>query len=130
MKEELCLLGRPGRPAYGPLCFGGWGGLHSEKMIDRIRQIARDRLGFECYWIDAGWYGQSDQECPDEFVGNWAVFTGDWRVNEHYHPDGLEEVARTLRDNGLQFLLWLEPQRTTPNLPVPQAHPDWFLACE
>lgn len=130
MKEELCLLGRPGRPAYGPLCFGGWGGLHSEKMIDRIRQIARDRLGFECYWIDAGWYGQSDQECPDEFVGNWAVFTGDWRVNERYHPDGLEEVARTLRDNGLQFLLWLEPQRTTPNLPVPQAHPDWFLACE
>jgi alpha-galactosidase len=48
-------------------------------------------------------------------------------VNKTYHPDGLLEVAKTIKDNGLKFLLWIEPERANKKTDLPKEHPGWFL---
>ncbi len=126
LKEEFCPIGRPGRPAHGPLCIGGWGGLHSDRLIRRIRKIGEYELGADAYWIDAGWYGYAKEECPDE-GGDWAAHTGSWNVNPYYHADGLLHVREAIREVGMQLILWFEPERVLRGTDTPKAHPDWFL---
>lgn len=129
MKKEFSLIGKPGRPQTGPLCFMGWGGLPSDVLIERIRRSAKYDLGYEYYWIDAGWYGVSEntQDCTDEFTGDWGLRTGDWSVNPYYHPDGLHEVVEEVERAGMKFLLWFEPERAVQGTPMTLEHPEWFL---
>ena len=130
IKENFSLIGQPGRPKEGPLCEIAWGGLPSEKMMHRIKGMGVHDLGFEYYWIDAGWYGQSTQACPDNETGDWYMHTGDWRINHTYHPDGLVEVAKTARENNLKLMLWAEPERVINTTPVAKEHPEWFFKIE
>lgn len=128
VKEHFSLLGKPGRDKYAPLCAGIWGGMSSKGALERINRINELGLPFEYVWMDAGWYGTSTQESPDEFEGDWAAYTGDWRVNEHHHPDGLMDVAKAIKDGGKKFLLWFEPERVRTNAPIYAEHPEYFLS--
>ena len=38
--------------------FEFWGGLRSEEMKKRIRELKEYNIPFEDIWIDAGWYGK------------------------------------------------------------------------
>lgn len=126
-KKHFSLIGTPGRPENGPLCFNAWGALSSEKMITRLGQFKEYNMGAEIYWIDAGWYGYSSGPCPNEHVGDWGAHTGSWNVNLNYHPDGLTEVAATAKEAGMGMLLWVEPERVLKGTDTPKAHPEWFL---
>lgn len=127
VKEHFSLLGKSGRPAYAPFCAGIWGGMHSSTAIKRIQTMQKARLPYEYIWMDAGWYGDSQQDCIDEFEGDWADHTGDWRVNPYYHPDGLKEVSAAVHNAGMKFLLWMEPERVIYTTPIVSEHPEYFL---
>ncbi len=127
IRDHFSLIGQSGRSDHGDLCVSGWGGMSTQKMLERIDQLTQHDLGFECYWVDAGWYGQSTGPCPNEFSGDWHRHTGDWRVNPTYHPDGLKDVAARLQEKGMRFMLWIEPERVIKTTPQPTAHPEWFF---
>ncbi|MBQ7652695.1 MAG: alpha-galactosidase [Victivallales bacterium] len=110
----------------GLLAFEQWGGLPSEMMKARIAELKAHSIRFEDLWIDAGWYGQCTK-CDDPFSGDWWQFTGEWCVNRRIHPNGMEDVRDTAATAGMKPMIWIEPERTFSNLPVPQSHPDWFL---
>ncbi len=110
----------------GLLACEQWGGLPSEMMKGRIAELKAHGIRFEDLWIDAGWYGQCTK-CDDPFSGDWWQFTGEWCVNHRIHPKGMEDVRDAAADAGMKPMIWLEPERTFSNLPVPQSHPDWFL---
>ncbi len=110
----------------GLLAFEQWGGLPSEMMKSRINDLKAHGIRFEDLWIDAGWFGQCTK-CDDPFSGDWWRFTGEWCVNRRIHPQGLEDVRDTAAEAGMKPMIWIEPERTFSNLPVPQKHPDWFL---
>jgi len=120
-------MGKGQRPAELPLSVFGWGSISSEKMVERITKITRHGMGAEHYWIDAGWYGYSTGPCPTEFVGDWHAHTGSWVVNKTYHPDGLTDVVKAIKDNGLGLTLWLEPERVLRGTDTPKEHPGWFM---
>lgn len=127
VKQHFSLIGKPGRPKDGPLCTMSWGAVPTDIMIRRIGKIAENKLGFECYWIDAGWYGSADGYSPSEHEGDWSLQTGNWEVNKKSHPDGLLDVAKAAKKNGMRFLLWIEPERANSTNPTPMEHPDWFF---
>ena len=127
IKEHFSLVGKPGRPAEGPHCIMAWGAMPSDQMIGRIKKYAENNFGFEYFWIDAGWYGSPDGYCPSEHVGDWGTQTGNWAVNTKTHPDGLREVVKAAKENGMKMLLWIEPERVISSNPTPQEHPDWFF---
>lgn len=127
IKAHYSPIGTPGREDIGPFCAGIWGGMTTKGMLDRIRTVKEQRLPFTHIWIDAGWYGMGEKESPDEFEGDWPDWTGDWRVNPHHHPDGLRDVRAAIKDAGLRFVLWFEPERVICGTPITEEHPEYFL---
>ena len=129
-KKYITIMGKGERPKEGPLSLMTWGGISSDKMIERIQKVTEYGIGAEYFWVDAGWYGYSTGPCPNEFTGDWPTHTGSWVVNKTYHPDGLLEVAETVKASGMKFLLWIEPERVLRGTDTPNEHPDWFLELE
>ncbi len=126
IKKHFSLVGKPGMDKTAPYCGGVWGGMSSKAVIDRINYIKENNIPFEYIWMDAGWYGTSTQESPDEFLGDWSAYTGDWTVNPTHHPDGLLDVRKAIKDSGLKFLLWVEPERVNEKSPIFKEHPEYF----
>jgi len=81
-----------GQPVQVPVCNGSWGGTPTPGHLEAIEVIRRQELHYDCYWVDAGWYGTSTKPCPSVFEGEWSI-TGDWRVNRRYHPGGLKPIS-------------------------------------
>ena len=127
VKKHFSLIGQPGRDEYGPLFCGIWGGLKSEKVLERIEFIKKNNIPFDYLWLDAGWYGTSEQDSPNEFTGDWGSFVGDWRVNKLVHPKELRDVAAAIKDAGMKFLLWFESERSMYTAPEALAHPEYFF---
>ena len=118
-----------GRPVQAPSCCGSWGGSPTAAHLRQIQRIREEKLPYDCYWIDAGWYGTSSEPCPNVFQGEWWK-VGDWRVNRAYHPEGIKPLSDEAHAAGMQFLLWLEPERALHGTPVTCEHPDWFLQAD
>lgn len=127
IKKHFSLIGSDGRDAYGPLCFNLWGGMTTKGCIERINAVENNNIPFEYVWMDAGWYGMSEKDSPDEFEGDWPLHTGDWRINTHIHPDSLLDVSKKIHEAGMKFLLWFEPERVIYTTPIAQEHPEYFL---
>lgn len=127
VKNELSPMGKNGAPDMGPLCISAWGGMTSEQMVEKLRQLRANDIPADTYWIDAGWYGHSESDCINEFVGDWATHTGSWNINPHCHPDNFETVVEAAEKYGYSLLLWFEPERSIRNSDWHKEHPDWFL---
>lgn len=103
-----------------------WGGLPSEEMKKRIRELKAYEIQFEEIWIDAGWYGQCTN-CNEAFTGDWSLHTGDWEVNTRVHPQELRDVASCAKEAGMHLMLWVEPERAIQGTKIIENHPEWFL---
>ena len=55
-------------------------------------------------WYDAAWYDTSG-------TGDWRQSVGDWKVDPAKYPEGLGAVSDYLETNGVEMLLWYEPER-------------------
>ncbi len=115
-----------GRPTPLPVCCSTWGGTATGEHLKMIEKIVDKKLPYDYYWIDAGWYGKSETDCPNVFQGDWGT-VGDWIVNRHRHPDTLKPISDAIKKANMKFLLWFEPIRTTYGTDVTLVHPEWFL---
>jgi alpha-galactosidase len=120
-----------GKPVVLPVSHLGWGGMKTSTSLRLIDQITSEKIGFENFWMDAGWYG-TDRPV-DEFQvfskEDWFLHAGNWRVNEVPHPDGkgLRPISDAAHAKGMKFLLWFEPERAVVGTPLTIEHPDWFI---
>ena len=126
VREHFSLIGQPGRDTHGPLCLNVWGGMSTQAVLDRLETACKNHLPYEYLWMDAGWYGIDTAATPDEFEGDWADHTGDWRVSPLIHPNQLKDVANAAHQAGMKFLLWVEPERVIATTPIVQEHPEYF----
>jgi len=79
----------------------------TEEQLRKEAEIAAD-LGLEVFYIDSGWYRGSG------FGDGFGVFSkglGDWHENRAKFPGGLRTFAGEMRRRGLQFGIWVEPER-------------------
>jgi alpha-galactosidase len=116
-----------GKPLQGPLTIAHWGGMKSKDHLVRIEAYRHQKLDYDYYWIDAGWYGPASSFSPDEHKGDWFKHVGDWSVNPAAHPDGLRPLSDAAKKIGMKFLLWFEPERAIYGTPWTMEHPEWFL---
>ena len=116
-----------GAPALTPICRNSWGGTPTAEHLRAIKEIVDMEFDYDCYWIDAGWYGQGKDPCPNVFQGDWGSTVGDWRVNPTRHPDTLKPIADALAEANMKFLLWFETERAVAGVPSTVEHPEWYL---
>lgn len=115
------------RPNDLPLTCTFWGGLNSDALKERLHYVGQNNLQFEQVWVDAGWYGIDTKPSENEFVGDWALHTGDWRVSPLIHPNGWKDSVDVMKQYNMRFMLWFEPERVIKGLPITQEHPEYFL---
>lgn len=127
VKEIYSPVGKGKVPADPPFCAGLWGGMSTVGCLERIGNVEKAKLPFNCYWMDAGWYGAGEQVSPDEYEGDWAQHTGNWEVNSFRHPDGLMDVAAAIQKTDKRFLLWVEPERVRRETPIVSEHTEYFI---
>ncbi|MCB0969157.1 MAG: alpha-galactosidase, partial [Ilumatobacter sp.] len=104
--------------------FNTWFG--DDAAIDAQRLIAHAEVaaevGVEAFVVDAGWY-----ETPPGDRGEFmSAGLGTWTPDPVRFPDGLESVADRVRELGMTFGLWFEPERAHPDSYVARAHPEWL----
>lgn len=77
------------------------------------------KLGIKTFVIDAGWFGTGV---------DWENQVGCWQENttRAFHGN-MKEFADYVRENGMDFGLWMEPQRAGRETDVYKNHPDWFM---
>lgn len=105
----------------------GGGNKTPKMMIDILQYCIDNKMPFDTYWVDAGWYGAPhEDELYSNCGPNWWKYVGDWRVNTTTHPTGdLLPIANAVHKAGLKFLLWFEPERMTDSAPILKTHPEY-----
>lgn len=120
-----------GHPIQMPNCLSAWGGDGAKSLVEKIDVIQRHNLSAECFWVDAGWYGDENSVdvTQDRYNGCWYIYAGvnDWRPNPLIYPDGMAPVARRCEEAGIGYLLWYEPERARSTASRVHAHPDWYI---
>jgi alpha-galactosidase len=118
-----------GRTVEPPLCDSTWGGMKTATHLKTLTFVEENRLAFDCYWIDAGWYGpdHETEEFQNFHTEDWAYHIGHWRVNRVVHPDGLRPIADRAHALGMKLLLWFSPYTAEVSSPLVKEHPEWIV---
>lgn len=107
--------------ATRPVHINTWEALYFNHHQDGLDQLAEAgaRVGAERYVLDDGWFlGRRDD----------SAGLGDWVVDPDVYPEKLQPLAATLKRQGLEFGLWVEPEMINPRSQLFAQHPDWVLA--
>ncbi len=86
------------------------------KILTMAKQAAA--LGVEMFVLDDGWFGKRNND---------RAGLGDWVENTKKLPGGLQALAKSVNEMGLQFGLWFEPECVNPDSDLYRAHPDWAI---
>ena len=110
-----------------PVCFSAWGGKPASAHLEMLKSIKETNADFDCYWIDAGWYGDGQQANEGDYSEYWVKNVGSWFVNPWLYPDGMGVVGDAVHALGKKFLLWFEPERAYEGSKILQEHPEYFI---
>ncbi len=89
-------------------------------QIQFIDRYVAERLPIDYWWMDAGWYINAS---------GWP-HTGTWEVDLQRFPRGLRAITDYARTQGLQSIVWFEPERVAPGTWLYDTHPEWLLGSD
>ncbi|MFZ0370560.1 MAG: glycoside hydrolase family 36 N-terminal domain-containing protein, partial [Halobacillus sp.] len=90
-----------------PILINNWEATYfdfNEEKLDAFTTEAA-QLGIELFVLDDGWFGKRDDDTSS---------LGDWFVDKRKLPNGIGALSRTVKQKGLQFGLWFEPEMISP----------------
>ncbi len=103
-----------------PVTLNVWEAVYFDQDFATLDALAvrAAGLGVERYVLDDGWFlGRSDDRAG---LGDWTPDPVDW-------PEGLGPLADRVRELGMEFGLWVEPEMINGDSELARAHPDWIL---
>ena len=114
------IIRSPWRDKPRPILINNWEATYMDFDAQRIWDIARQArdLAVEIVVLDDGWFG----ERSDDSSG-----LGDWQFNEKKLGCTFDQLIGRVREMGLLFGLWIEPEMVCTNTALYAAHPDWAL---
>ncbi len=80
-------------------------------------------LGFEMFWLDAYWTGPSG--FPNS-MGNYGFPLERVEPRDKY-PHGVQAIGEAVKQAGLGFVLWFEPERVAPDTYLAREHAEWVI---
>lgn len=116
---DTCIL-PPLPEGTAPLVLNTWEGtwfsIDEEKLLHYAD--AAKGTGIDTLVMDDGWFGAR--------IGDDAGL-GDWFVNRNKFPEGLAHTVRCVKERGLKFGIWIEPEMVNPDSDLYRAHPEYAL---
>ena len=114
------ILGDRLRAKPRPVHFNTWEAVYFDHDHTRLRDLAElaARVGAERFVLDDGWFrGRTFDHAG----------LGDWTADPLRYPQGLDPLIRHVRELGMEFGLWVEPEMVNADSDLFRAHPDWVL---
>jgi alpha-galactosidase len=114
------LLPKAFRDKPRPVIYNSWyatGHGVNEKQQIELARIAKE-MGVELFMLDDGWFKNR--------IHGWEA-SGDWTVDKNKFPNGLGPMIAEINKLGLDFGIWVEPERVNPDSDLYRAHPDWAM---
>lgn len=106
-----------------PIVINNWEAMYFDITEEKLFQFITDckGLGIDTMVLDDGWFGH--RTCDDSSLG-------DWFVDKNRFPEGLHNVVKCCKDNGMKFGIWFEPEMISEDSELYRAHPDWCIHAE
>ena len=103
-----------------PVLYNSWEGCVFDFNQHRLLGLARQAkdLGCELFVLDDGWFGARNND---------KAGLGDYTVNKKKLPHGMEGLSQRIRELGMDFGLWFEPESVNPDSDLYRTHPEWAL---
>ncbi|PWM71965.1 MAG: alpha-galactosidase [Bacillota bacterium] len=101
-----------------PVAANTWESFYFTVNEDNVCAFAEKakEIGADTVVLDDGWFRNADAEN-----------LGDWQPVPERFPSGLGKLVNAVKQRGLQFGLWFEPEMVSKNSKLFQAHPEWVL---
>ena len=93
-------------------------GTTTKTQLQSLKQYIKRGLKPDIWWFDAGWY-------PGD--GQWAKVGTCEADPERFPENGLEPIGKLCEKNGVDFMLWFEPDRVRPGTWLAEHRPEWLL---
>lgn len=104
-----------------PVLLNSWEASYFDINERKLLSLAKagKEVGIELFVMDDGWFGTRDDD---------TQALGDWQVNPKKLPNGVGGLATKIKEMGLMFGIWVEPEMVNVNSRLYKQHPDWALA--
>ena len=105
------------------ILLNSWEGVYLDVEQGKLDEMMRDfaALGGELFVMDDGWFGKLYPRDHDN------AGLGDWVVNDHKLPAGIEGLIESAKKYGIKFGIWIEPESVNTLSELYEKHPDWVM---
>lgn len=102
----------------GRVLYNSWEATFFDVRVESQKELAKRAagMGVELFVVDDGWFGQRHSD---------KAGLGDWYVNQEKFPNGLAELINYVKELGMDFGIWVEPESVNPDSDLYRNHPDW-----
>jgi alpha-galactosidase len=115
------LRASPAHPStLRPVILNTWEAVYFQQDLETLVALAEEgaAVGAERFVVDDGWFlGRRDDTSS---LGDWEVDPGVW-------PTGLEPLVARVRELGMDFGLWFEPEMVNLDSRLAREHPEWVF---
>lgn len=108
------------RQASRPTYFNTWEAAYFDIDENKVLTLAdkAQELSIDMLVVDDGWFQGRQNDMSS---------LGDWTPDEDRFPTGIASLAKKVKDKGLKFGLWFEPEMVSVNSRLFEQNPDWIL---
>ncbi|MFF1632535.1 alpha-galactosidase [Leifsonia sp. NPDC058248] len=103
-----------------PVILNTWEAVYFKQDLETLVALAEEgaAVGAERFVVDDGWFlGRRDDTSA----------LGDWDVDPEIWPTGLEPLVARVRELGMDFGLWFEPEMINLDSRLAREHPEWIF---
>ena len=95
----------------------GFNDTSEEKLKALAGRLPKSRLPVDTFWLDAGWN-----------EGGFPKAQGNPEADTIRFPHGLKLVGESVKEAGLRFLVWFEPERAMRGTWLEREHSSWLMS--
>lgn len=108
------------RDAVRPVLLNSWEAAYFDINESKLLKLAKEgaKAGVELFVMDDGWFGKRNDD---------RTSLGDWNVNKDKFPKGIGDFASKIKELGMDFGIWVEPEMVNVDSDLYRAHPEWTI---
>lgn len=105
------------------ILLNSWEGVYFDINQEGMAQMMKDisDMGGELFVMDDGWFGDKYPRKND------SSSLGDWVVDKHKLPQGIEGLLADAQKNHIKFGIWIEPEMANTTSELYEKHPEWII---
>lgn len=106
-----------------PIVINNWEATYFDFTVPKLIELAKKayEVGMEVFVLDNGWFSSRN----DDTSG-----LGDWYDNVEKTGGGLAVLSKKIRETGLKFGIWIEPEMVNLKSELYRKHPEWAMTID